>query len=137
MGSRCLAALAAGGVWAIARSPLEVTLSPGSTTLLPFQPSTMFSAQLAAVSYLARYSGTSNYPRVPAISAPGAGNPSPFNKHAGVGVEQFQLAVGDQVADDERALPYSPESFSALKIGQFALFSRREAEDVGGVWGFG
>ena len=29
----------------------------GSTTLLPFQPSTMSSAQLAAVSYLARYSG--------------------------------------------------------------------------------
>jgi integrase/recombinase XerD len=28
-----------------------------STTLLPFQPSTMSSAQLAAVSYLARYSG--------------------------------------------------------------------------------
>jgi integrase/recombinase XerD len=29
----------------------------GSTTLLPFQPATMSSAQLAAVSYLARYSG--------------------------------------------------------------------------------
>ena len=29
----------------------------GSTTLLPFQPSTLSSAQLAAVSYLARYSG--------------------------------------------------------------------------------
>lgn len=29
----------------------------GPTTLLPFQPSTMSSAQLAAVSYLARYSG--------------------------------------------------------------------------------
>ncbi len=29
----------------------------GATTLLPFQPSTMSTAQLAAVSYLARYSG--------------------------------------------------------------------------------
>ncbi len=29
----------------------------GPTTLLPFQPATMTSAQLAAVSYLARYSG--------------------------------------------------------------------------------
>jgi hypothetical protein len=29
-----------------------------STSLLPFQPATMSSAQLAAVSFLARYSGT-------------------------------------------------------------------------------
>src|SRR4051794_2063026 len=29
----------------------------GSTTLLPFQPTTMTPSQLAAVSYLARYSG--------------------------------------------------------------------------------
>jgi len=29
----------------------------GTTTLLPFQPSQMSPAQLAAVSYLARYSG--------------------------------------------------------------------------------
>lgn len=29
----------------------------GPTTLLPFQPATMSTAQLAAVSYLARYSG--------------------------------------------------------------------------------
>jgi integrase/recombinase XerD len=29
----------------------------GSTILLPFQPTTMSTAQLAAVSYLARYSG--------------------------------------------------------------------------------
>jgi integrase/recombinase XerD len=29
----------------------------GSTTLLPFQPTAMSAAQLAAVSYLARYSG--------------------------------------------------------------------------------
>jgi hypothetical protein len=29
----------------------------GPSTLLPFQPATMTSAQLAAVSYLARYSG--------------------------------------------------------------------------------
>jgi hypothetical protein len=63
--------------------------------------------------------------------------PITFCVHAGVGVEQFQLAVGDQVADDERALPYSPESFSALKIGQFASLGRREAQDVGSVWGLG
>ncbi len=30
---------------------------PAPTTLLPFQPATMSTAQLAAVSYLARYSG--------------------------------------------------------------------------------
>jgi hypothetical protein len=30
---------------------------PIPTTLLPFQPATMSTAQLAAVSYLARYSG--------------------------------------------------------------------------------
>ncbi len=30
---------------------------PSPTTLLPFQPATMSTAQLAAVSYLARYSG--------------------------------------------------------------------------------
>jgi integrase/recombinase XerD len=30
---------------------------PYPTTILPFQPATMFTAQLAAVSYLARYSG--------------------------------------------------------------------------------
>ncbi len=29
----------------------------GPTTLLPFQPATMTTAQLAAVSYLARYAG--------------------------------------------------------------------------------
>ncbi len=29
----------------------------GPTTLLPFQPATMSTAQLSAVSYLARYSG--------------------------------------------------------------------------------
>ena len=36
-------------------SPHEVTIM--ATTLLPFQPLTMSTAQLAAVSYLARYSG--------------------------------------------------------------------------------
>ena len=33
------------------------TTRVGSTVLLPFQPSSMTSAQLAAVSYLARYAG--------------------------------------------------------------------------------
>jgi len=32
----------------------------GPTTLLPFQPATMTTAQLAAVSYLARYAGRSH-----------------------------------------------------------------------------
>lgn len=35
------------------RSPLESTMS---TATLPFQPSTMSEAQIAAISYLARYS---------------------------------------------------------------------------------
>ena len=51
----CLAAPAAGGAGAAQGSPREVTAM--STTLLPFQPLTMTLAQLAAVSYLARYSG--------------------------------------------------------------------------------
>ena len=33
------------------------SMSAPTTTLLPFQPATMSTAQLAAVSYLARYSG--------------------------------------------------------------------------------
>lgn len=49
----------------------------------------------------------------------------------------MQLAVGDQVADDECALPDSPEPFSALKIGKFVAFGHREAEDIRGVRGFG
>jgi hypothetical protein len=37
-----------------------------TTTLLPFQPASMSNAQLAAVSYLARYSGHTHgpYPRL-------------------------------------------------------------------------
>jgi len=35
----------------------EVTPMSGPTTLLPFQPATMTRAQLAAVSFLARYAG--------------------------------------------------------------------------------
>ncbi len=35
---------------------------PYPMTLLPFQPATMSSAQLAAVSYLARYSGRTHVP---------------------------------------------------------------------------
>ena len=41
---------------AIASAPRAVTTS-SSGTLLPFQPATMSTAQLAAESYLARYSG--------------------------------------------------------------------------------
>ena len=57
VGSGCLAVLAEGGVWARARSPREVIPCPRATILLPFQPSSMSTAQLAAVSFLARYSG--------------------------------------------------------------------------------
>ena len=52
-----LAVLAAGGAGPSVRSPREVTPMSGPTTLLPFQPATMTGAQLAAVPYLARYSG--------------------------------------------------------------------------------
>jgi len=55
----------------------------------------------------------------------------------GICVEQFQLAISDRVADDERALADSPKSLSALKIGQFVAFGHREAENLSGVWGFG
>jgi len=58
-------------------------------------------------------------------------------EHAGVRVEELQLAVGDQVADDEGALPDSPEPFSTLKIGQLAAFGDGEAEDLGGVRSLG
>jgi len=58
-------------------------------------------------------------------------------EHAGVGVEELQLAVGDRVANDEGALPYSPKSFSALKIRQLVAFGHRESEDLRGVRGLG
>ncbi len=57
MGSTCPAASAVGGVWAAVRSPRAVTPMSAPTTVLPYQPSTMSTAQLAAVSYLARYGG--------------------------------------------------------------------------------
>src|SRR6476659_11316293 len=57
MRSRCPAASAASGVWSGSQSPREATAMSAPTTLLPFQPATMSTAQLAAVSYLARYSG--------------------------------------------------------------------------------
>jgi len=41
------------------------------------------------------------------------------------------------VADDEGALPDSPEPFSTLKIGQLAAFGDGEAEDLGGVRSLG
>jgi hypothetical protein len=58
-------------------------------------------------------------------------------EHSGVCVKELQFAVGYQVADDECALAYSPEPFSADQIRQLTKFGRREAEDLGGVWGFG
>ena len=54
---RCLAALAASGVWAVRRVAARGDTMSSPTILLPFQPSTMSTAQLAAVSYLARYAG--------------------------------------------------------------------------------
>jgi site-specific recombinase XerD len=53
--------LAAGGVQAYPVSPREVTKMLNATTLLPFQPLAMSPAQLAAVSYLARYSGRTHH----------------------------------------------------------------------------
>ena len=41
-------------------------------------------------------------------------------EHPGVVVKGLQFAVGDQVAPDERALPYPPEPFAAGKIRQLA-----------------
>ena len=38
-------------------SPREVIAVSSPTSVLPFQPATMSTAQLAAVSYLARYAG--------------------------------------------------------------------------------
>ena len=60
-----------------------------------------------------------------------------FGEHSGAGVEQLQLAVGDQVANNKGALAHSPEPISALKIGQLASFGDGQAEDFCGAWGFG
>ncbi len=57
MRSGCLAARAAGGVLPVVRSPREVMSMSVPSTVLPFQPGSMSTAQLAAVSYLARYAG--------------------------------------------------------------------------------
>lgn len=62
------AASAAGGVRAAIRSPREVTPMSAPTTVLPYQPSTMSTAQLATVSYLARYAGANPRP-VPLLAA--------------------------------------------------------------------
>ena len=57
------------GAWSLRRrarpgpigAPREaIPVSVPTTTLLPFQPATMTTAQLAAVSYLARYAGRTN-----------------------------------------------------------------------------
>ena len=53
----CLVASAASVVGLTLTSPREVIPCPNPSALLPFQPSSMTSAQLAAVSYLARYAG--------------------------------------------------------------------------------
>ena len=58
-------------------------------------------------------------------------------EHAGVCVEELELAVGNRMADDEGALAYPPKSFSALEIGQLAPFGHRQAEDLRGVRGLG
>ena len=49
-------------------------------------------------------------------------------EHAGVGVEECKLLIGDQVADDECALSYSPEPFSTLQIGKLGTFGYGQAE---------
>src|SRR5699024_6306579 len=57
---RCLRRASTGPV---SRSPRESTMSAtsNSTASLPFQPSSMTQAQLAAISYLARYSGATHH----------------------------------------------------------------------------
>jgi hypothetical protein len=63
---RCLAACAASVAQARCQVAAEAIM-PATTILLPFQPDAMTPAQLAAVSYLARYSGP--YPRVVRLPA--------------------------------------------------------------------
>jgi integrase/recombinase XerD len=55
--SWCLTALGGGRGWAFGCSPREVIAMSAPTILLPYQPAMMTTAQLAAVSYLARYGG--------------------------------------------------------------------------------
>ena len=55
--SGCLAVQAAGEVQVCVGSPREVIFVSSPTSVLPFQPATMSTAQLAAVSYVARYAG--------------------------------------------------------------------------------
>lgn len=57
----CLAAWAAGEVRDCVGSPREVISMSNPTSVLPFQPSTMSTAQLAAVSFLARYAGRTHF----------------------------------------------------------------------------
>lgn len=59
-GSECLVVLAAGAVRGQAFLAAEVSVM-SSSTLLPFQPVSMTPARLAAVSFLARYSGRTAY----------------------------------------------------------------------------
>ena len=51
------APLAASGVWAASRVAARGDFMSAPSTVLPFQPATMTTDQLAAVSYLARYAG--------------------------------------------------------------------------------
>lgn len=59
---KCLAVLAAGRSGPVARSLQEATMptTPAPTTAVSLQPPSMSTAQLAAVSFLASYSGTAH-----------------------------------------------------------------------------
>ena len=57
MRSGAWAALAASGVWASSCVAARGDSMSAPSAVLPFQPATMSTAQLAAVSYLARYAG--------------------------------------------------------------------------------
>ena len=57
----CLATVAAGVAWASVRVAARGDPVSTPTALLPFQQATMSTAQLAAVSFLARYSGRSHH----------------------------------------------------------------------------
>ena len=48
--------------------------------------------------------------------------------HSCVCVEQRELLLGGDVANDEGSLAYSPQSFSALEIRELGALRAREAE---------
>src|SRR5665647_1052713 len=108
---------------------IAVIAAPAQRTREPNAPTT--TAVNNSVSVVLRLPGRAGEGDMTRL--PGGG----YIMHAGAGVEQLQLAIGDQVADDEGTLPHSPKPFSALKIGQLVAFGHRQPEDLGGARGLG